>query len=110
MTRNEFSLAVGLAQSTESLETFVGEGSSQRLNDVFCGFGMSDYNPVHVTVRDVAALIRHQAQQFNGELDNEALEEIATVGRRKFIMVGIGDDDVGAVIGACLPEWIGCLL
>ena len=110
MTRNEFSKAVALAQSSETLETFIGKGSSQRLNDVFNGFGLPDYDAVDVTIRDVAALIRHQAMQFNGELENEALTEIREIGRSKFQLVGIGDDDVGAVIGACLPEWIGCLL
>jgi hypothetical protein len=35
----------------------------------------------------VAKLIRWQAMQFNGEWNAEALNEVATIGRKKFMVL-----------------------
>ena len=101
MTQNELSLAVAMAQSNEELQTFVGEGSSQELNDLFLGYAMSDYKVTCITIRDLAALIRHECMQMNGELDTHQLNEIADIGKHKFSIVGLGDDDVVTE----LPHW-----
>lgn len=61
---------------------------SFRESDVFMGFGLPEFKPVYVTKRQVAGLIRYQCFQFNGGIDNEALKEIADIGRHKFIIVG----------------------
>lgn len=112
MTRNELSLAVAMAQSDEELETFVGENSSQRLIDTFNCFGMGDFKPVHITIRDLAALIRHECMQMNGELCNRALGEIAELGKRAFMIVGLGDDEVDDLFlcGESLPHWYAVMI
>ncbi len=101
VTNNELSLAVAIAESDQTLDTFVGEGSSQALNTTFDGFGLADFEPVTITVRMLASLVRHQCMQMNGEFNSEALNEIATVGRRKFVIVGLGDDETIAAIARC---------
>lgn len=98
MNQREFSLAVALAQSDETLPTLLGENCSVRLVTLFDGFGLASFQPVTVTIRDVAALVRHEAMQMNGELSNEALTEIQNVGRHKFNIVGLGDTDVTAIV------------
>ena len=112
MTRNELSLAVSLAQSYEKLElgTFIGKHGSQRLIDLFNGYALSDYNPVHITIRDLAALVRYECMMMNGELDTAALQEIAEVGKAKFIIIGLGDDDVNTLLTAKnLPDWYSAM-
>lgn len=101
MTQNELSLAVAFAQSDQELQTFVGEGSSQELNDLFLGYAMLDYKAACITIRDLASLIRHECMQMNGEIDTHQLNEIADIGRHKFNVVGLGDDDVVTE----MPEW-----
>ena len=54
---------------------------------IFSGFGLSDFEPVHVTLDSVAALINWQALQFNGQYDPVALNEIAIAGKKKFIII-----------------------
>jgi hypothetical protein len=55
---------------------------------IFAGFGLSDYQPVFVTLDSVAALINWQCLQFNGQYDPIALNEIADAGRHKFNIIG----------------------
>ena len=107
MTRNELSLAVALAQSDDELETFVGEGSSQRLIDTFNCFGMANFQAVHITIRDLAALVRHECMQMNGELCNRAMAEIAELGKSKFHIVGLGDDSICPMV---LPHWYAAMI
>lgn len=112
MTRNELSLALAMAQSDMELPTFLGENGSQRLIDLFEGFGLSDYQPVHITIRDLAALVRYECTMFNGEIDNVALADIAETGKTKFIVIGLGDDDIDDLFlsGATLPAWYDMLV
>jgi hypothetical protein len=105
MTKTELSRAVMLAQSDADLPTFVGSGSSDSLNRTFDGFGLPDFQAVDVTIVAVAALIRHQCVTINGELDHDALQEIASVGRHKFNVVGFGADDVELERKAKPPQW-----
>lgn len=67
MTKNQFSEATKLAQS--------GDDLPQDL-EIFNGFGLKAFKPIVCTIRDLAALIRWQAVQFNGNLDLENLNEI----------------------------------
>jgi hypothetical protein len=105
MTKAELSRAVMLAQSDAALPTFLGSGSSESLNRTFEGFGLPDFQAVDVTIVALAALVKHQCVMMNGELDHDALQEIANIGRRKFNVVGFGADDVERE--AKPPQWYG---
>jgi len=69
-----FNIAVGDEELSESL-------------DEFDGFAMPGFQPVTVTTRQVAALMRWQALQFNGRWDSHALNTIRQFGRRRFVVV-----------------------
>lgn len=79
MTTREFKDAFTIAKSDVSLV--------QHDIDIFDGFGLSEFQPVTVTVEQVARLIRYQAQYMNGGWDSEALDEIRELGRRKFVVL-----------------------
>jgi hypothetical protein len=51
------------------------------------GFGLASFKPVPTTLSAVAKVIRHQALQFNGQWDAEALVELTPLARRKFIIL-----------------------
>lgn len=51
------------------------------------GFGLPHFKPVHTTIAAVAKVIRWQARQFNGQWDHPALDEVARIGRKKFLIV-----------------------
>ena len=55
---------------------------------IFAGFALRDFRPIHTTIDAVAALINWQCLQFNGQYDLIALDEIASHGRKKFIIIG----------------------
>ena len=54
--------------------------------DSLDGFALRDFQPVCCTLSTIARLIKWQAQYFNGQYDNDALNEIWAC-RRKFIVV-----------------------
>ncbi len=80
MTRHELSEALTLARS----------GADLNLDEIslFDGFALRDFAPVVCTVEALAVLVRWQCICFDGSIDHDALNEIATVGRRKFGVVG----------------------
>jgi hypothetical protein len=82
MRLNELKRAMQLAEDYENVDL------SKEDIEVFVGFGLSDFKPVYVTIRQVARLIRWQAQLWNGEWDSEALQEIANYGRKRFKIIG----------------------
>lgn len=106
MTRNELSMAVALAQSNESLPKYIGP---QSVDCPFLGFVLADFEPITCTIRDLAALVRYQCTQLNGEYDTANLNEIAECGRTKFTIVGLGDDDIETK-KFNLPHWMAALL
>lgn len=57
-------------------------------DSIHYGFGLNSFKPVHTTLEAVAKTIRLQALQFNGEWDAEALNEVAELGRRNFMVLG----------------------
>jgi len=57
-------------------------------NSTLYGYGLADFKPVHTTLEAVAKTIRWQALQFNGEWNAEALNEVAELGRRNFLVLG----------------------
>ena len=67
MTRNEFSRACKLAFSNENLENY----DISILN----GFGLKNFKRVEILLGVAARCIRWQCLCFNGNIDNESLEE-----------------------------------
>jgi hypothetical protein len=51
------------------------------------GCGLPRFKPVHTTLEAVAKMIRWQAMQFNGQWNAEALNEVAEVGRKNFLIL-----------------------
>lgn len=82
MTKAELTKAVKLSKSRADIPF------SDTSLELFNGFGLKDFKTVHVTLADVADLIRWQCSMFNGGFDTEALQEIATHGKNKFLIVG----------------------
>jgi hypothetical protein len=80
MTHNQLQRAVEIAKSNTDLLT----ESSQI--DIFDGFGLGSFKPVTVTVKQVAALIRWQCFQFNGGIDATELNNLAYIGKKKFLV------------------------
>ncbi len=80
MTRHELSEALTLARS----------GADLNLDEIgiFDGFALRDFAPVVCTIEALAVLVRWQCICFDGSIDHDALNEIATVGRRRFQVVG----------------------
>lgn len=80
MTKTELKQAVEVAKSNADLKSEIDN------IHIFNGFALSNFNPITVTVEQVAALVRWQCFQFDGGIDAEALNEIATCGKKKFIV------------------------
>ena len=80
MMRDQLSEALTLARS----------GAALSLDEItiFDGFALRDFAPLVCTVEALAVLVRWQCICFDGSVDHDALNEIATVGRRKFLVVG----------------------
>ena len=74
---------------TADLDTALAIARSDRPLNVadlalFDGLGLPDFRPVTCTVEALAMLIRWQCFCLDGSVDGEALQEIATYGRRRF--------------------------
>lgn len=82
MNKAELKEAVAIAQSDADLSA-----EAEQCN-IFDGCALPDFKPVTVTVRQVAELIRWQAILLNGQIDTEALNELANWGRKRFLVVG----------------------
>lgn len=79
MTKDEFRAAVAIAQGNKNLD---------KVDDSHLfGFGLRDFKPTATTLDAVAKTIRWQAATFNGGWDMEALNEILTCGRKKFMII-----------------------
>jgi len=79
MTQQEFKDAVSIAKS----DVYLFDEDM----DIMYGCGLPDFQPVTVTLRQVARHIRWQALYFDGSWDSEELSEIQRIGRRKFIII-----------------------
>lgn len=79
MTREDFLKAFEIAQSDADLQSVDVS--------IFDGFGLPGFGQVHVTIRSVARLIRWQARMFDGEWDAKALNEVAVLGRHRFVII-----------------------
>jgi len=81
MTKHEFTAAFKIANDFSIDLSNVDDSH-------LYGYGLPDFKPVHVTLEQVAKEIRWAALQFNGEWNGEALDEVAKLGRRNFIVLG----------------------
>jgi hypothetical protein len=79
MTKQQLSQAVELAESEEVLS---GEDIGH-----FDGFGLGGFQPVTCTIRQLARLVRWQCVRLDLTVDADALNEIATLGKRRFMVV-----------------------
>lgn len=80
MTLAQFQKAFAIANDTSIDLSTVDD-------TILFGCGLPRFEPVHTTLEAVAKLIRWQAMQFNGEWNSEALNEVTTIGRRKFMIL-----------------------
>lgn len=81
MTLQEFQSAFAIAKD-------FNRDLSNVDDSILYGYGLSGFKPVYTTLEAVAKTIRWQALQMNGEWDAEALNEVASAGRRNFIILG----------------------
>tara|TARA_Y100000034_G_C6854379_1_gene388016 strand:- start:835 stop:1080 length:246 start_codon:yes stop_codon:yes gene_type:complete len=76
-------------EMTQALE--IAKDQSQNLTDVdtdvMFGYGLPDFKPVHVTTRQVASIIRWQAGRFDGTWDAKEIDDIANLGRKRFMII-----------------------
>jgi hypothetical protein len=87
MNKSELDAAMRLAQD-KNFRTIDNDGKLLVSLEIFDGFALPGYQPKAVTTAQVAALIRWQCFQLNGDIDADALQEIANAGRHRFTVVG----------------------
>lgn len=85
MLKAEFSQAYKIADN-EKIEL----NNDNAPIDIFDGFGLKDFQPVYVTIEQVARLIRWQCSYVYGAtgFDSENLNEIGHFGRKRFLIIG----------------------
>lgn len=81
MNKAELQQAMALAKNPKN-------DLSQEDINLFSGYGLSDFQRVHVSLRQVARLIRWQAQFMDGTWDAEEINQIADRGRKFFMIIG----------------------
>jgi hypothetical protein len=79
MTKDELVTALEIAKSPISLENVD--------DSLLFGYGLRDFNPVHVTIEAVAKTIRWDCIMLNGEVDAEALDNLCKNLRRKITVI-----------------------
>ena len=81
MTKKEFDAAVTIAKDGPSLAHEL-----DNMDTLFDGFALASFEAVTCTLDQVAMLIRWQCHQLNGQWDMEAMNEIRTHGRKRFMV------------------------
>jgi len=102
MTKNEFSLAVAMAQSDVELPALLNDVAMCELT---AGYEAKSFKDIHITIAGVAQVIRHQCCQLDGGMDAVELDKIARIGRHKFMIVGMGADSARAQFEQLSAEW-----
>jgi len=87
MTARQLSEALTLARSGAALNADI---------DIFYGFGLPDFKPIVCTPEALAKLVRWQCVCLDGSIDHDALNEIATIGRHRFTVVGARESERAA--------------
>jgi len=80
MTRAEMTDALKIAKSDRSLANVD--------TSIMYGYGLPDFQPAHVTLEQVAANIRWQAGRLDGTWDVQEINNIANLGRKRFMIIG----------------------
>ena len=77
------------AQDLQAALTLARSDAALCIDDLtlFDGFGLPDFVPIVCTVEALAMLVRWQCICFDESIDAEALQEIATIGRRRFTVL-----------------------
>jgi inorganic pyrophosphatase/exopolyphosphatase len=78
MNTQEFKAAFAIAKSSQDL-------SHVDTSHLF-GYALKDFQPTATTLEAVAAIMRWQALYFNGNWNQEELDEIRQIGRKRFII------------------------
>jgi hypothetical protein len=79
MNKAEFKQAFAVAKSDVNL--------SEVDNTLLYGCGLPGFEPVYCTTRQVAKLLRWQAQNLNGSWDMGEVNNIAKIAQRKFLII-----------------------
>jgi len=80
MNKKEIVQALAIAKSNEDLSAVD--------DNVMIGYGLKDFKPIHLTLRQVAKVIRWDCIRFNGELDSEEFDDFCRIAKTKFVIVG----------------------
>jgi hypothetical protein len=89
MNTAQFSAAVARAQD-QSIRYIDDNGQHLQDTSRFDGYGLPDFKPVVCTLDQLAALIRWECSFLTGGMDQNALNNLQAIGRRKFTVVGEG--------------------
>lgn len=81
MNKKELSQAFQIAKSDVELD------HNNASIDPFDGFGLEGFETVYVTLNQIARLIRYQCFCMDGSIDNEAFQEIAYFGKKRFMVI-----------------------
>lgn len=82
MTRQEFKKALALLNDPSVIEM-----DYRITSDIFWGFGLKTFEPVNVTTKQVAKLIRWQCGNDINALDPVELNNIEYYGKKKFKII-----------------------
>ena len=82
MTKPELTKALAIAKSEKELN------DSNASIDIFDGYGLSCFKPVHVTIDQVARLIRWQCAYIGGGWDAKELDNLCHLAKKRFLIVG----------------------
>ena len=52
----------------------------------FHGYGCEDFEPITITIEQLARCISYQAVMLNGNIDADAMEELTYCAKRKFLI------------------------
>ena len=80
MTAEQFRNAIVLAKADVTIDPII-----HHLDD-FLGYGLEGFEPITVTLEQVARCIIYQAGYMGGGWDEEEIENIKYFSRRKFII------------------------
>jgi len=78
MTNDQLTKATKLATSSKELPLCSG---------LFDGYGLPDFKPVYCSLQAVAELIRWQCVQLNGQLDMVEYNDLARLGKKRFLII-----------------------
>lgn len=84
MTKAQLTQAMRQAEA----DSKAGKPFDHEAMDILCGCALPEFEPVTCTLNAVANLVRWQAHRFDGTWDEQEINDIANIGRRKFNIVG----------------------